>query len=174
MRRCYWVLPLLLLLVYIRARPKCPCLRGPPLSLRQVEIPSSGVSAYLCDVTENAALSRVTGTVGKRRLVAGPGTEPMALNGVTTAFGLCTPVPADGSSCLVYDLDPEMVREPAVCGAPPRVPYLLPFCASCSSSCSLPHLLLSHFNALCFAVALSLSSLHFCLSLSSWLRPVCC
>ena len=81
----------------------------PRRPVEQVEIPSAGVAAYLCDLTENPSLSHVHGIVGKKRLLAGPGSEPMSLNGVTTAFGLSTPVPNDGSTSLVYDLDADMV-----------------------------------------------------------------
>jgi hypothetical protein len=76
----------------------------------QVEIPTSGLSAYLCELAENSTTSRVHGVVGKKRLLAGPGSEPMSVNGATTAYGLCTPVPSDGSTLLSYDLDPDMVR----------------------------------------------------------------
>jgi hypothetical protein len=75
----------------------------------QVEIPTVGVAAYLCDVPENAAASRIHGTMGKKRLVAGPGSAAMSLAGTTTAFGISTPVPNDGSAAVVYDLDPELV-----------------------------------------------------------------
>jgi len=84
---------------------------GRTISLVKVEIPTSGLSAYLCELAENSTTSRVHGVVGKKRLLAGPGSEPMSVNGATTAYGLCTPVPSDGSTLLSYDLDPDMAYD---------------------------------------------------------------
>jgi hypothetical protein len=101
---------------------------GRTISLVKVEIPSSGIAAHLCDLPENASVSVVTaGTVGKRRLLAGPGSEAMSVGGVSPAFGLCLPVPSDGSSLLSFDLDPEMVRKAASrAAASPTAPPSLP------------------------------------------------
>lgn len=86
---------------------------GRTISLLKVEIPTSSVSAYLCDLSESTALSRIHGVLGKKRLVAGPGSDAISLNGRVTDHGLCTPVPADGSTAVVYELDVEAV---CLCG----------------------------------------------------------
>ncbi len=87
---------------------------------------NAGVASYLCDLPENVGASQVHGVIGKKRLVAGAGSDPISLSGTTTAFGLSTPVPSDGFSSLVYDLDADMVcamrrhhhRDSSACSSP--------------------------------------------------------